>query len=122
MNGRRDFLRGLATLPLIGGGLTLIGKPTSVAEPVTLRLLDAYKTWLHFERRAVAWEMAMLPDVVASYGGNRSSRFDGLDHHATMTDIGDVPRFHQYDGSAPAGARAALVLSTVGANWRREAD
>ncbi len=38
---RRGFLRGLATLPLIGGGVTLIGNPTrAAAEPVTEDLLQ----------------------------------------------------------------------------------
>jgi len=30
---RRGFLRALAGLPLIGGGVTLVGAPTAVAEP-----------------------------------------------------------------------------------------
>ena len=38
---RRGFLRGLAHLLLIGGGVTLIGNPTAAAEPVTEELLDA---------------------------------------------------------------------------------
>lgn len=32
---RRGFLRGLVSLPLIGGGVTLIGAPTAAATPVT---------------------------------------------------------------------------------------
>ena len=35
MADRRSFLRQLASLPLIGGGVTLIGKPTAAAVPVT---------------------------------------------------------------------------------------
>ena len=51
---RRGFLRGLAHLPLIGGGVTLLGNPTAAAEPVTEELLDSYSEWLHYERRLLA--------------------------------------------------------------------
>lgn len=53
-SSRRGFLRGLATLPLIGGGVTLIGKPTGTAVPITGGMLATYTAWLHFELRAVA--------------------------------------------------------------------
>ncbi len=43
LTGRRGFLRGLVTLPLIGGGVTLIGNPTAAAEPVTKELLVNYQ-------------------------------------------------------------------------------
>lgn len=46
---RRGFLRGLAHLPLVGGGVTLLGNLTGAAEPVTLELLQSYSAWLHFE-------------------------------------------------------------------------
>jgi len=49
--GRRGFLRNLVTLPLIGGGVTLIGNPTRAAEPVTPDLLDSYNAWLLSWRR-----------------------------------------------------------------------
>ena len=52
----RAFLRGLAALPLIGGGVTLIGNPTRAAEPVTSDLLDAYNEWLFYERRMLCLE------------------------------------------------------------------
>lgn len=41
---RRGFLGQLATLPLIGGGITLIGQPTAAAVLVTPDLVEAYKT------------------------------------------------------------------------------
>ena len=31
---------------------------------------------------------------------------------------GDASSFHRYDGSSPASSRAALVLSTIGCDWR----
>lgn len=43
---RRGFLRGLVTLPLIGGGVTLIGNPTAAAVPVTPELMHRYCAWL----------------------------------------------------------------------------
>ena len=43
MSDRRAFLRGLASLPLIGGGLTLIGNATAAAVPVTRELMHGYK-------------------------------------------------------------------------------
>ena len=41
MNGRRDFLRSLAALPLIGGSVALIGQPVAAATPVNLALAEA---------------------------------------------------------------------------------
>ena len=35
---RRGFLRGLAALPLIGGSVAILGKPTQAAVPVTGRM------------------------------------------------------------------------------------
>ena len=55
MDDRRGFLRGLVSLPLIGGGVTLIGRPTASAVPVTDALFERYYAW-------VAWEHA---EVVA---------------------------------------------------------
>lgn len=48
--------RGLVSLPLIGGGVTLIGAPSAVAEPVTHRLLREYHDWLMFERDCLVGE------------------------------------------------------------------
>ena len=56
MADRRAFLRGLASLPLIGGGVTLIGNPTMAAVPVTDGLLDSYQAWLTYERDWLVWE------------------------------------------------------------------
>lgn len=52
---RRGFLRGLTSLPLIGGGVTLIGNPTRAAVPITEALQDTYIAFLaHEHRRALA--------------------------------------------------------------------
>ena len=39
---RRSFLRGIAALPLIGGSVAILGKPTQAAVPVTHDMLCAY--------------------------------------------------------------------------------
>ncbi len=56
MSDRRSFLRGLAALPLIGGGVTLIGNPTAAAVLLTLEMLNAYNQWLFYERRLLLVE------------------------------------------------------------------
>ncbi len=55
---RRGFLRSLTTLPLIGGGITLIGAPSAVAQPVTDGLLMAYNEWLFMERRMLCEQLS----------------------------------------------------------------
>jgi hypothetical protein len=42
----RGLLRGLRALPLIGGGLKLIGTPTATALPVTEPRMRRYIDWL----------------------------------------------------------------------------
>lgn len=119
MNGpasRRGFLRGLATLPLIGGGVTLIGAPSAVAEPVTERLLREYHDWLMFERSELTREI----------GGGARSRY-GIDgvygsalrwHRARGEIRPDSEGRLMGDGVSFPSARAALVLSAVGCDWR----
>lgn len=114
---RRGFLRGLVSLPLIGGGLTLIGAPTAVAEPASMQLLREYHDWLMYERFMVAQE---LDDDDAS----------GLGPHATFGAAwrwhrarGRIREGHQSgvmlgDGVSFPSARAALVLSAVECDWR----
>jgi hypothetical protein len=47
---RRGFLRQLVSLPMLGGGVALLGAPTAVAEPVTPQLIAADHRWLELER------------------------------------------------------------------------
>ena len=115
---RRRFLSGLASLPLIGGSIALLGRPHGVAEPVTMQILEAYKTWLHYEERSLSWEMAELPDNVAYYGGTREQRYEYISRLTINIGTGDASSFHHHDQSSPASGRAALVLSTVGCDWR----
>lgn len=106
---RRGFLRGLLTLPLIGGGVSLIGAPTAVAAPVTQPLMDRYVAWLAHEHRAALLE----------WGRMRRS----LDDLAEATDWVQSAPLYWMPGDPTAisaviagkpSTRAALVLSTVG--------
>ena len=55
---RRGLLRGLASLPLIGGSVAVIGKPTAAAVPITDALHERYLGWLAHEHRAAVREHA----------------------------------------------------------------
>lgn len=52
---RRGFLRGLTTLPLVGGSVALLGQPTEAAQPITPGLLATYSAWLWYERQSLMW-------------------------------------------------------------------
>lgn len=116
LGNRRGFLRGLTTLPLIGGSVALIGTPAAVAEPVTPRLLREYHDWLMYEQSCLRREIE----------GGSPSRF-GLENV-----YGSALRWHRArgelrldtegesmgDGMSFPSTRAALVLSTVGCDWQ----
>lgn len=60
---RRSFLRGLTTLPLVGGSVALVGAPTGAAEPVTPGMLATYAAWLANEHRSLMWATCKaMPD------------------------------------------------------------
>lgn len=109
---RRAILRALTTLPLVGGAVSLIGVPSAVAEPVTPRLLAGYADWLLAERRILLHEIVPDPDHRAAmryqYFGN--SEVERFHCPGFPTSWRDMPQ--------PSG-RAALVLSTVGCDWRQ---
>ena len=115
MSDRRAFLRGLASLPLIGGGVTLIGNPTAAAVPVTRDLLHSYDSWLFFERRMVCFELA-------KHDWPTAREFEGLRGGSSRHVPGDQWHFQWTGGRGPAGwidapqpsTRAAVVLSAVG--------
>ncbi|MGI3903047.1 MAG: hypothetical protein ACRYGP_30175 [Janthinobacterium lividum] len=73
---RRSFLRNLITLPLIGGGVTLIGAPSA---PVPLVQAAAMPTLDDPRQRArYAWEAfsAAMRDVTAGADGWSVTGFD----------------------------------------------
>lgn len=109
---RRGFLRALTALPMIGGGVALIGSPEAVAEPVTKDLLIGYSDWLLLERRILLHEM--FPDP--------AERRFARDAHSGRNR--KIEEFHLGPGypiswqSLPMpSTRAALVLSAVGCDW-----
>ncbi len=102
--GRRGLLRGLATLPLIGGSVALLGSPSAAAVPVTLELMRNYDSWLQLERTKVLREL---------YGISVPRKTEALIVHF------DEPAFRWHwpcEGDLPAdpSTRAAIVLSAVG--------
>lgn len=107
---RRGFLSGLVSLPLIGGGVTLIGSPSAVALPASRLLLSEYANWLAHERFRAFVEL------------------NGTDKPDWYTLQGAAYRWHrEHSGGAPwhgdglnmpPSTRAALVLSAVGCDWR----
>lgn len=104
MADRRTFLRGLASLPLIGGGVTLIGNPTAAAVAVTDDLLRNYDSWLQLERTKVLREL---------YSISLPRKTEALIVHL------DEPAFRWHwpcegDLPAPPSTRAAIVLSAAG--------
>ena len=105
---RRGFLQGLAGLPLIGGGVALIGQPTASATPVTDQLLDTYTEWLNGELVDLVVERTLAGRPVDRYvRGTAAFRYH-------RSDLFGSPG---YDGR-PASARAAIVLAAVGCDWR----
>lgn len=96
---RRGFLRGLASLPLIGGGVAIIGNPVAPAEAASFELLRSYNAWLIQERRHLLEEM---------HGS-------GADYFEPNTP-GGMWHWRAYGEPpvAPPSTRAAVVLSSVG--------
>ncbi|MHC2017158.1 hypothetical protein [Methylobacterium sp. CM6247] len=96
---RRGFLSGLASLPLIGGSVTLIGKPTAAAVSVTGGTVATYLAWLHFEQRYLMWGIngdGFIPMM------NPGAVFHGRD--------GQHPR----DSAREAIQRAPIMLAAAG--------
>jgi len=96
---RRGFLRGLATLPLIGGSVAILGKPTQAAVPVTMDLVQSYHAWLHYEHRMLSYEMA-------GYDVRLAKGIEGCTHMNTTTQTRCV-----YGASTAVCAQQASVKS-----------
>jgi hypothetical protein len=121
---RRGFLRSLAALPLIGGSVALIGSPTAAAVATTPDMIEAYKTWLNMELRFLAWEMAGDPTFIERYrhdpavDGDRVQLSDRIGR--SLMFVGDSGHYHFDEAGTAPSTRAALVLSAVGCDWRRD--
>ena len=118
MSDRRAFLRGLATLPLIGGSVAILGKPTAAAVPVTDDLLRAYDIWLDLERAHLAYQQ---------YGPGRFDQGAPIEvvwrHKQTgrIWRASGVPRGGDMADHTDPASRAAVVLAAAGHPLVREA-
>lgn len=119
MSGRRTFLRGLVALPLIGGSIELIGAPRAVAEPLTVEMAEAYKTFLHYEYRFLIWDMAANPvhhmRRRLGPGATRSEIAHEIGGYITHEGVGNAHRVSTHGSPMD---RAALVMSAAGVDWR----
>ena len=129
LSARRGFLRSLVSLPLLGGGVALIGAPHAVAEPITTGLLDAYDRFLAAERnflrdelppRGNPFPIGPKPDQRNELAYYRWCRETVGAHDAWIAAVEKrsaitraMPVF-----KARASTRAALVMSAVGFDWR----
>ncbi len=104
MADRRSFLRGLVTLPLVGGSVALIGQPTAAAVPVSDGLLRNYEAWLAWERYQLHREM-WGQEVATRCTTFLAINLPGEQWHNPRLEGGGCPE---------ASTRAALVLATVG--------
>ncbi len=109
---RRGFLRGLLSLPLIGGGVALIGSPTGAAEPPSQACLESYLAWLHYETRFV--HDALYPGYRLKHGTIIPLRNAGANFHFADRRRGGGLEVV----AAEAAARAPVVLAAVGCDWR----
>lgn len=110
MNDRRTFLRGLATLPLIGGSVAILGQPTKAAVPVTPELIDRYVAWLACEHAEalVQRDEIHYPDQLAR------ARFRREWVHQPLFWFPDDPVARASVLATKPSTRAAIVLSAVG--------
>jgi hypothetical protein len=113
---RRGFLSSLATLPLIGGSMALIGSPSAVAAPISLALVERYTDWLAVEYGEAIIERSMMRDPAKAAWHGRWRR-EWCRENGTLCDIHRADRF-LVPPEYPPSARAALVLSAVGCDWR----
>ena len=109
---RRGFLRSLLTLPLIGGGVSLIGAPSAVAQPVTRQLLETYSAWLMEERMSLHEELFPEAEPVLRHISAVPVQLEPENQFY----IPPLPS--SWDRAASASTRAALVLASVGCEWR----
>ena len=105
MADRRAFLASLAALPMLGGGVKLIGQPTATAVPVSDGLLRNYEAWLAWERRQLQTEI-WGRDVADKCTTFLAMNLPGEQWHNPWRD--------EAAPCPPASTRAALVLATVG--------
>lgn len=115
MSDRRTFLRALASLPLIGGGVTLIGRPTAAAVPVTADLLQRYSDWLAEEYGETLIELAPHLQPNKAYAEfDRAWRREWCQQNGTLNSEARGDQRFLVPPATPPSSRAAVVLSAVG--------
>ena len=132
MAPRRAFLRGLITLPLVGGAVELIGNPRAVATPITYQLMFEYEQWLAWETARIHGEMYYSHNEmeVGCLKQNAASEMAAFLHKVKCVPglpprdydrlaLSNSARWHMgTPQSPPPSTRAALVLATVGVDWK----
>ena len=112
---RRSFLRGLASLPLIGGSLALIGQPTAAAVPITDLMLDSYEAFLDYERSWLRFERygerARTRPSLNLYEAVFINRATGELFEATK--VNNPGARFEHTNPMPS-TRAAVILSAAG--------
>jgi len=117
---RRGFLRALSALPLIGGGVALIGSPTASAAPVTVAPMRRYVEWLSRELMTATAELDQLRAPWRHFGPEAHEHWD-LRDAASFAGRVTVPYLlpdspaSDAVAAAPPSTRAAVVLSAAGA-------
>lgn len=110
---RRGFLRGLASLPLLGGSIALIGAPSAAAVPVTTALLEGYRDWLATEYGETLIELA--PRYQPEHAAFVSSwRREWCREHSTLNPEQLASDRFAVPPIVPPSARAAVILSAAG--------
>ena len=113
MIARRSFLHGLVTLPMIGGGVTLIGNPTAAAVPVTDALHARYTEWLAVEygNALIERDGREAPPSVRDFHIDYRRRW--CEGNRTLNPDPASGRFRLLP-FVPPSARAAVILSAAG--------
>lgn len=105
---RRGFLAGLAALPLVGGGVKILGQPTQAAVPVTDALLRRYVTFIAGEHQMALRELAER-ETPYLFETHRPAWHPPM---YWMPDV-DIDMQITMEEAAPS-TRAAVVLSAAG--------
>ena len=116
MADRRTFLRGLAGLPLIGGGVTLVGNPTAVAMPVSNDLLASYDQWLFYERQF------LLREQYGHLSHDDLRQVARIVPVNTAADRFHFPREDSWRDQPQPSTRAAVVLAAAGVDVAGDRD
>lgn len=115
---RRGFLRALAALPLIGGGIKILGEPTAVDVPISPAILRRYSGFLSRELFAAQAEIRFLecPDGFNDMG---LSLTDASTWKA-MPLWWETPPDHILEAvvtAKPSSSRVAVVLGAAGVGF-----